>query len=273
MLLIAATPIGNLQDTSARLRDAFMQADLIAAEDTRKTKQLIKLLEVRVSAKFVALHEHNERDTADRLAAEAAEKTVLLVSDAGMPTVSDPGFRVVAAAVARDVTVSVIPGPSAALAALAIAGIPTDRFAFEGFLPRKEGQLRQLLNKLSAEERTLIFFESPQRIYKSLQCLESVFGAARQAAICREITKLHEEVLRGSLGELAERVREPLRGEIVLVVAGAKSQALSAGEALQVVLDRVRQGERLKDAAREVATVSGVSARKLYDLATAHKSQ
>jgi len=269
MLLLAATPIGNLGDASQRLREALAAADVIAAEDTRHTRQLLKLLGIETNAELIALHEHNERDRAAALVARAEHEEVLLVSDAGMPTVSDPGFRVVQLAAELGVEVSAIPGPSAVITALAVSGLPTDRFAFEGFLPRKAGEKSRALAALADERRTLVFFEAPSRIADTLAAAAEAFGADRPAAVCRELTKLHEEVKRGGLGELASWAAEGVRGEIVLVVGGAPEAVASPAAALAEVQQRVSGGERLKDATREVAAATGLSARELYAAALA----
>ncbi|WP_166985546.1 16S rRNA (cytidine(1402)-2'-O)-methyltransferase [Canibacter zhoujuaniae] len=271
MLILAATPIGNLGDASPRLRETLAAADIIAAEDTRTTGQLLKLLDIKHSAKLVPLHDHNERQKADELAAAAVTQLVVLVSDAGMPTVSDPGFRVVAAAIARDVEISSIPGPSAPVTALAVSGIPTDRWSFEGFVPRKSGDKRKLFASLANETRTMLFFESPHRVHETLQAMQQYFGAERQAALCRELTKLHEEVIRGTLQKLTAATAAGVRGEIVLVVAGADPQIDTPETALQRVLERVASGERVKDATRAVAATSGIPARELYAMVTAMK--
>ncbi len=264
MLWLAATPIGNLGDASARLREALRTADVIAAEDTRHTAQLLRLLEIDARPELVALHDHNERDRAAGLVARAATEEVLLVSDAGMPTVSDPGFRVVQLAAEQGVQVSAIPGPSAVITALAVSGLPTDRFAFEGFLPRKSGDRTRVLRSLATERRTLVFFESPSRIADTLAAAAAEFGSARPAAVCRELTKLYEEVRRGGLGDLAQWAADGVRGEIVLVVGGAPEIAASPEAALSDVQQRVLAGERLKDATRAVAEATGLSARELY---------
>ncbi|MBO1900776.1 16S rRNA (cytidine(1402)-2'-O)-methyltransferase [Leucobacter weissii] len=269
MILLAATPIGNLGDASPRLREALADAEVIAAEDTRRTAQLLALLGIPRRAELVALHDHNERTRAAELVDRAATAEVVLVSDAGMPTVSDPGFRVVQLAAERGVRVSVIPGPSAVIAALAVAGLPTDRFAFEGFLPRKKGELARFLAELRSERRTMVFFESPARTAGSLRALADAFGSDRPAAVCRELTKLHEEVRRGPLDELAAWAEDGVRGEIVLVVGGAPETSVSAADALAEVRRRVASGDRLKDAAREVAAATGGSARELYAAAIA----
>jgi len=273
MLLLAATPIGNLGDASPRLREALAEASVIAAEDTRRTAQLMRLLEVESRAELVALHDHNERDRAAALVERAASELVVLVSDAGMPTVSDPGFRAVQLAAERGVEVSAIPGPSAVLTALAVSGLPTDRFAFEGFLPRKAGERSRALAALAAERRTLVFFEAPSRIAETLGALAEAFGPDRPAAVCRELTKLHEEVRRGALAELAEWAAAGVRGEIVLVVAGAPESAVSPGAALAEVGRLVAGGERLKDATRAVAEATGLSSRELYAAALAARDE
>ncbi len=272
MLLLAATPFGNLGDASPRLREALANAEVIAAEDTRHTRQLLHLLGVETRAELVALHDHNERDRAAELVDRAERSEVLLVSDAGMPTVSDPGFRVVQLAAERGVEVSAIPGPSAVITALAVAGLPTDRFAFEGFLPRKAGERDRVLTGLAREPRTLVFFEAPSRIAETLGALAAAFGADRPAAVCRELTKLHEEVKRGGLAELSEWAAAGVRGEIVIVVGGAADSVVSAAAALAEVQRRVADGDRLKEATREVAAATGHSARELYAAALAARA-
>lgn len=269
MLLLAATPIGNLGDASTRLRETLAQAKVIAAEDTRHTAQLLRLLGIENRPELVALHDHNEHDRASALVDRAATEDIVLVSDAGMPTVSDPGFRVVQLAAERGVEVTVIPGPSAVITALAVAGLPTDRFAFEGFLPRKAGERSRVLAALADERRTLVFFESPARVAASLVAIADAFGSDRRAAVCRELTKLHEEVRRGTLAELAEWASEGVRGEIVLVIGGAPDRIVSPETGLAEVLGRVAAGDRLKDATRSVAESTGLSARDLYAAALA----
>lgn len=266
MLWIAATPIGNLADASPRLRDALASADVIAAEDTRRTRQLLRLLEIDSRADMVAVHDHNEHELAESLVQRAMEQNVVLVSDAGTPTISDPGFRVVQLAGERAVPMSVLPGPSAPLAALAISGLPTDRFVFEGFLPKKAGERAARIDDLSREPRTLVLFEAPGRLGRTLDQLATAFGADRPAAICRELTKLHEETRRGGLAELAEWAQQGVRGEIVIVVGGAKSSRVPQQVALREVRALVAAGERLKDAAKSIAEHSGWSSRELYAL-------
>lgn len=272
MLWLAATPIGNLGDASPRLREALASADAIAAEDTRHTAQLLRLLEIEHRPELIALHDHNERDRAALIVDRAEREEILLVSDAGMPTVSDPGFRVVQLAAERGVVVSAIPGPSAVITALAVAGMPTDRFAFEGFPPRKPGERSRAFRELAAERRTLVFFEAPSRTAGTLEALAAEFGDSRRAAVCRELTKLHEEVRRGSLRELADWASQGVRGEIVLIVAGAPETSASPEAALDEVLSLVETGERLKDATRAVAGATGLSAKDLYAAALARRA-
>lgn len=271
MLLIAATPIGNIGDASTRLREAFTEARVIAAEDTRRTVRLLRLLGIEAPGELVSLHEHNERDRAEWLVDRAESELVVLVSDAGTPTVSDPGFRVVQLAAARGIEVSAIPGPSAVTAALAIAGLPTDRFAFEGFPPRRAGERSRLFAQLAPERRTLVFFEAPGRLAATLAGLADAFGAERPAAVCRELTKLYEEVRRGTLAELAEWAADGVRGEIVIVVGGAPEATVTPETALAQVRERVARGERLKDASRAVAATSGLPSRELYAAALADR--
>lgn len=273
MILLAATPIGNLGDASVRLRETLANATVIAAEDTRHTAQLLRLLEIENRPELLALHDHNEHERAAALVERAIGEDIVLVSDAGMPTVSDPGFRVVQLAAERGVTVTAIPGPSAVITALAVAGLPTDRFAFEGFLPRKSGERTRALAALAAERRTLVFFEAPTRIAVTLTDLAHAFGAERPAAVCRELTKLYEEVKRGGLSELAEWASEGVRGEIVIVVGGAPETEISPESALAEVQQRVTEGERLKDATRAVAEATGLSSRELYAAALSAKAQ
>jgi 16S rRNA (cytidine1402-2'-O)-methyltransferase len=271
VLLLAATPIGNLGDASRRLIEALSSAEVIAAEDTRTTVQLLRALGIENRPRLIALHEHNERERATELVELAREADLLVLSDAGMPTVSDPGFVLVQAAIAAGVTVSALPGPSAVLMALAVSGLPTDRFAFEGFLPRK-GRL-PALRALASETRTLIFFESPHRVGDALRDLAEAFGPDRPAAVCRELTKLYEEVVRGTLGELAERFADGGRGEIVLVVGGAAPASASLEDGVARVTALIAEGLGLKDAAGEVAEATGLSRRDLYEAALRQKER
>lgn len=271
MLILAATPIGNLGDASRRLIEALEAAPVIAAEDTRTAQRLLAALGIENRPRLIALHDHNEKERAPELARLTAESDVLVLSDAGMPTVSDPGYGAVAAAIAAGVAVTVIPGPSAVPTALALSGLPTDRFTFEGFVPRKPGDRRRTLAQLADERRTMVFFEAPSRIAVTLAAMAEAFGADRAAAVCRELTKLHEEVRRGPLGDLARWAEDGVRGEIVVVVEGAPERNVDPAEALDRVLALVAGGARLKDAARDVASVTGLASRDLYDAALAHK--
>ncbi|MFC5500829.1 16S rRNA (cytidine(1402)-2'-O)-methyltransferase [Lysinimonas soli] len=265
MIILAATPIGNLGDASRRLIEALGTVEVIASEDTRTTIQLLNALGVENRPRLIPLHEHNESAKAAEIVELARTTDVLVLSDAGMPTVSDPGYALVVAAAAAGVTVTALPGPSAVLMALAVSGLPTDRFVFEGFLPRK-GRLAAL-RALAAEPRTLVFFESPHRIGDALADLATAFGPERRAAVCRELTKLHEEVARGTLAELAERFADGARGEIVIVVEGAPPASASLEDGVARVLALVAEGSRLKEASAEVAELTGLGRRELYEAA------
>lgn len=270
--VLAATPIGNDADASTRLRELLASADVVAAEDTRRTRKLAARLGVEITGRLVSLHEHNESERLpELLEAVRGGALVALVTDAGMPTVSDPGYRVVTAAVAEELDVTCAPGPSAVLAALALSGLATDRFCFEGFPPRKPGERARALRALAHEPRTMVFFEAPHRLAVTLEAMTEAFGPDRPAAVCRELTKTYEEVVRGPLAELAEWAREDVRGEIVVVVAGAPPREASLDAVVGEVLARVEAGERLKDAVRELARSSGIGQRELYAAALAAK--
>ena len=269
MIILAATPIGNLGDASRRLVEALEAATVIAAEDTRTTVRLMAALSIQNRPRLIALHDHNEKERAGELVERARDEDVLVLSDAGMPTVSDPGYGLVAAAAAAGVTVTALPGPSAVLTALAVSGLPTDRFAFEGFPPRKPGERRGALAALAGETRTLVFFEGPSRLAATLHDMAGAFGADRRAAVCRELTKLHEEVVRGPLAELAIWAEPGVRGEIVVVVEGATPREVAFPDAVTQVLELVSGGTRLKDAAGEVSAHTGHSSRELYQAALA----
>lgn len=272
MLILAATPIGNLGDASRRLVQVLENATVIAAEDTRTTQKLLRGLEIGNRPRLVALHDHNEKERAAELVALAASEDLVVLSDAGMPTVSDPGYGLVAEAAAQGVTVTAIPGPSAVVTALAVSGLPTDRFTFEGFLPRKPGERRQALTLLAHEPRTMVFFESPARLAAALADMGEAFGATRRIAVCRELTKLYEEVRRGTAAELAAWASGGVRGEICVVVAGATPRAVSLDEAVAQVQQQVASGIRLKEAAAEVAAHTGLSARDLYQATLAART-
>jgi 16S rRNA (cytidine1402-2'-O)-methyltransferase len=271
VIILAATPIGNLGDASRRLVEVLENASVVAAEDTRTTSHLLKALKIENRPRLIALHDHNEKHKAGELAALAADEDIVVVSDAGMPAVSDPGYGLVAEAVAQGVTVTAIPGPSAVIMALAISGMPTDRFTFEGFLPRKPGERRRELQALAAEPRSMIFFESPSRLASSLADMGAAFGEDRGIAVCRELTKLYEEVRRGTASELASWAEGGVKGEIVVVVEGAAPVAASAEDAGAQVQALVDGGMRLKDACAEVAAATGLSSRDLYQQALASR--
>lgn len=272
MIILAATPIGNLGDASARLVAALEAASVVAAEDTRTAQRLLRALNIENRPRLLALHDHNEKQRAAELVAQAAKADLLVLSDAGMPTVSDPGYALVAEAVAQGVTVTAIPGPSAVVTALAVAGLPTDRFTFEGFPPRKAGERRSAFQALASEPRTMVFFEGPSRLAETLRAMADAFGEERPAAVCRELTKLHEEIVRGPLAELAAWATDGVRGEIVVVVGGAEAREVSEADAVAQVLQLVADGTRLKDAAGEVARATGRSSRELYQAALAARS-
>ncbi|MBW3085593.1 Ribosomal RNA small subunit methyltransferase I [Austwickia sp. TVS 96-490-7B] len=265
LLILAATPIGDPGDASPRLRAAIADAAVVAAEDTRRLHRLCTELQVRPRGEVVSYHEHNEAArTGDLLTALREGRHVLVVTDAGMPSVSDPGYRLVTAAVEAGVRVTCVPGPSAVLMALAVSGLPVDRFCFEGFLPRKGGERARALADLADERRTLVFFEAPHRLAATLEAMAQAFGADRRAAVCRELTKTYEEIRRGTLTELTEWAQEQVRGEITVVVAGAAARSLDIATATARVQDRVAAGERLKDACKAVAAEGGLSSKELY---------
>jgi 16S rRNA (cytidine1402-2'-O)-methyltransferase len=267
VIVLGATPIGNLGDVTRRLVEALSTAPIIASEDTRTTIQLLTALGIEHRPRLIALHEHNEVAKAAELVELAREQDVLVLTDAGMPTVSDPGYALVVAAAAAGVTVTVLPGPSAVLMALAVSGLPTDRFSFEGFIPRK-GRVAYFAS-LAREPRTMVFFESPKRLGDCLADLAKGMGDARRVVVCRELTKLHEEVVRGSAAELAERFADGARGEICVVVEGAAAVASSLPDGIAQVAALVVTGTSLKDAAAEVAEITGLSRRELYEGALA----
>ena len=269
-LWVVATPIGNLDDLSARARDVLREVELIAAEDTRHSAALLK--HVGSTVRTFALHEHNERDASDQLVARMRDGAqIALISDAGTPLVSDPGFRLVRAARESGIAVSPVPGACAAIAALSVAGLPSDRFVFEGFLPAKTAARRAHLQTLAAETRTLIFYESSHRVVEALQDLVAIFGEHRRAVIARELTKLFETVLDATLAELCARLQADTnqqRGEFVIVVAGADDSAdaamLVAGRRIFDLLRRELPPSR---AAKLAAEISGAPRKLLYDSA------
>lgn len=265
VLILAATPLGNPADASVRLRDALAHADVVAAEDTRRVRRLAADLGVRISGKVVSHYDAVEDQRSAALAEYVAQGlTVLVVSDAGMPLVSDPGLAAVRRCIEAELPVTCFPGPSALTTALALSGLPVDRFCFEGFLPRKSGQRRARLRTLAEEPRTMVFFESPRRLSECLSDMAEVFGE-RRVAVCRELTKPYEEVLRGTVGELAGQVEEIL-GEITLVVEGAPDAPVDPADLLEHVAELVERGMRRSEAVAQVAAQTGVSRRELYAL-------
>lgn len=267
-IILAATPIGHVDDASPRLRRVLEDADLIAAEDTRRLLNLAGRLGLTIKGDIIAYHDHNERaKTGEILEAARAGKTVVVVSDAGMPAVSDPGYRLVAAAHAEGIVVSAVPGPSAVLMALALSGLPTDRFTFEGFAPRKDGERERVLNDLVDEARTMVFFDSPHRVGATLAAMALYFGAEREAAVCRELTKTYEEARKGHLGELALWAHDGLKGEITIVVAGAPDVEPSPDDFVSEVLTLAEAGMRLKAAAGYISERTGVRKKDLYEAA------
>ncbi|SFW64158.1 16S rRNA (cytidine(1402)-2'-O)-methyltransferase [Amycolatopsis australiensis] len=265
-LILAATPLGDVRDASPRLAEALAEADVIAAEDTRRLRSLASALEVTPRGRVVSFYEDVETARLPKvLESLRAGETVVLVTDAGMPSVSDPGFRLVSACVAADIPVTCLPGPSAVTTALALSGLPCDRFCFEGFAPRKPGERSRWLESLRDEPRTAVFFESPHRLASLLADAAAALGGARRAAVCRELTKTYEEVKRGTLAELAAWAADGVRGEITVVLAGAEPRAVSVADLVEEVQSRVAEGERLKSAAAEVAEATGVSKKELYD--------
>ncbi len=272
VIILAATPLGDPGDASLRLRDALATADIIAAEDTRRLKRLLSDLGVTPTGRVVSFYDAVEKARAGELVARAvAGDMVVVVSDAGMPTISDPGFRLVDAAISAGVKVTVLPGPSAVLTALAMSGLPVDRFCFEGFLPRKAGERGARIAELGTEFRTMVFFEAPHRLEAMLKALADGFGGDRPAAVCRELTKTYEEARRGSLADLAAWAQDGVRGEITVVVGGADPTALRLVDGLgheegwiEAVATAESEGLSRRDAIAEIAERAGVPRRAVY---------
>jgi len=263
-LFVVATPIGNLADITLRALRVLGEVDVVAAEDTRTTRKL--LTHHGISTPLVSYHEHNESvRTPELLERMTAGESVAVVSEAGTPSISDPGYRLVREAIAAGIVVEPLPGASAVLAAVVVSGLPSDAFVFEGFLPRRAGERRRRLEELRTERRTLVFFEAPHRLDRSLADMADVLGD-REVALCRELTKLHEDVRRGTLALLASDIqRTPVKGEIVLVVSGAPDEAGDLDAAVREVLELQRGGESVREATRAVAEARGVPRRALYD--------
>lgn len=274
LLILAATPIGDVDDASPALRGALERADVIAAEDTRRFQALLRRLDLSSPARVVSYFEGNEAARAAGLIEELrAGRTVVVVTDAGMPSVSDPGYRVVTAAIDAGIRVTAVPGPSAVLVALAVSGLPSDRFCFEGFLPRKATERRRRLAALATEPRTMVLFEAPHRLADTLADAAAALGADRRAAVCRELTKTYEEVRRGGLGELAAWAAEHARGEITIVIAGAAVEELPLPDAVALVGAAVAGGTPFSQAVAEVAANHDLSRKKLYQAALAARDR
>ncbi|MDU1582017.1 16S rRNA (cytidine(1402)-2'-O)-methyltransferase [uncultured Cutibacterium sp.] len=266
MVILAGTPIGDTASASPRLVQTLQDAQVIAAEDTRRLTDLLHRLQISTSARVVSYFEGNEAArTQELVEVLLAGQDVVVVTDAGMPSVSDPGFRLVSAAIEHGVRVTSVPGPTAVTTALAISGMPTDRFCFEGFLPRKRGERRRRLQELVDEPRTTVLYEAPHRVADLLHDAVEVLGAQRHAAICRELTKTYEEVHRGTLAQLRDWVEQGVRGEITLVLAGATAQTVSLADAVGMVDEVVADGEKTSRAVAGIAARTGLRRRELYD--------
>ena len=273
-LVLAGTPLGRVSDASAGLREVLAAADVVAAEDTRRLHRLAADLGVDVTGSVISYYEAVEQARIPALLERiAGGATVVLVTDAGMPSVSDPGYRLVAAAAAAGLLVTSVPGPSAAITALALSGLPSDRFCFEGFLPRKSGERTRALAGLAGEPRTMIFFESVHRLAETVAAMVAAFGADRSAALCRELTKTYEQVVRGSLADLAAVVADGVRGEVTLVVAGAVESVRQASDEdlAAAVIELVTAGASRRDAVDVVAARHGLSRRVVYAAATGQR--
>ncbi len=267
-LVLAATPIGRVADAPPRLAEELGAADVVAAEDTRRLRRLCQELGVTVSGRVTSYFEGNEAARTPALVESLlAGERVLLVTDAGMPSVSDPGYRLVAAAIDADVPVTAVPGPSAVLTALAVSGLPVDRFCFEGFLPRKAGERSRRLAALADEQRTMVFFEAPHRTAAALAAMAEAFGGDRRAAVCRELTKTHEQIRRGGLTDLVGWAEDGVRGEVTIVVAGAVPESVPADPTAyrSAVADLETAGTPRKEAISQVAKAAGVPKREVYD--------
>lgn len=275
ILTLAATPIGNVGDASARLVAALKTTPVIAAEDTRRLHKLLQLLDITTDAQIVSYFDQNERERQPWLLEQLqAGRDVLIVTDAGMPSVSDPGYRMVGAAIEAGIAIRVLPGPSAVTTAITVSGMPVDRFTFEGFLPRKAGERAHRLEELASERRTMVFFEAPHRTLETLQAMDAAFGSTRRVAVCRELTKTYEEIVRGTIADAVAWADREILGEVTIVVAGRDEDA--AGERtpeayVREVEARVAAGTDRKAAVSEVAKALGVPRREVYDAVVAAK--
>ena len=274
-LFLAATPIGNPADASSRLIQILQTADIVAAEDSRRTVRLLRDLGVSAPGQIISFYEAvEEKKTPELIAQLQAGKTIVVLSDAGMPTVSDPGYRLVRSAIEANIQIRVLPGPSAVLSALAISGLPTDRFTFEGFLPRKSGARDKALQDLRLEQRTMIFFEAPHRLQESINQMGPVFGWDRRAVICRELTKTHEEIIRGTLEDLKQWCEQEILGEITIVIEGAPEVVhTDPHEWVELVNQRMQSGMTSRDAIADVAIELGVPKRNVYDAVLTARSE
>ncbi|MCX6400768.1 MAG: 16S rRNA (cytidine(1402)-2'-O)-methyltransferase [Propionibacteriales bacterium] len=270
VLVLAGTPIGQVGDAPPRLAAELAGADVIAAEDTRRLRRLVNDLGIELRGRVVSYFEGNEAARTPTLVdALLAGERVVLVTDAGMPSVSDPGYRLVAAAVEAGIRVTAVPGPSAVLTALAVSGLPVDRFCFEGFLPRKAGERARRLAEVASEQRTLVYFEAPHRTVAALEAMRDAFGPDRPAAVCRELTKTYEEVRRGPLAELVDWANEGIRGEVTIVVAGvvAGTSIATDPDSLRAAVAELEEtGMRRKDAIAAVAVQAGLPKRDVYQV-------
>jgi 16S rRNA (cytidine1402-2'-O)-methyltransferase len=268
-LILAATPLGNILDASPRLKETLEQADLIAAEDTRRAKRLFADLNLEIKAPVISLFEENEIEKIPDIIEKLKNGLkVVVISDAGTPAISDPGYRLVTKAIEENISITVIPGPSAVLSALVLSGLPTDRFSFEGFIARKGKERTEILNNLNTQSRTMVIFESPRRTSQTLQDIQEIVGNDRKAAVVREISKTYEEVIRGSLKELVAWANsKEVLGEITLVIAGVENTGKKEvdDEAIGEVKQLIAAGSSFKDAVQEVSTQRGLSRRELYE--------
>ena len=268
-LILAATPLGNILDASPRLKETLEQADLIAAEDTRRAKRLFADLNLEIKAPVISLFEENEIEKIpDIIEKLKSGLKVVVISDAGTPAISDPGYRLVTKAIEENISITVIPGPSAVLSALVLSGLPTDRFSFEGFIARKGKERTEILSNLNTQSRTMVIFESPRRTLQTLQDIQEIVGDDRKAAVVREISKTYEEVIRGSLKELVVWANsKEVLGEITLVIAGVENTGKKEvdDEAIAEVTQLIAAGSSFKDAVQEVSTQRGLSRRELYE--------
>lgn len=275
IVYLAATPIGNASDASSRLIEVLQNADVVAAEDSRRAVRLFRELGIRAEGSLVSFYDAVEEAKSAELVARAANgATIVVITDAGMPSVSDPGYRIVREAIAQNVRVSVIPGPSAVLAALAVSGLPVDRFTFEGFLPRKSGERKAQLESIALEPRTMVFFEAPHRLAETLADMSEVLGGERLIVVCRELTKTYEEVVRGTLAELVAWSDREILGEITIVLHGASAEnATSQADWIELVAARVALGISQRDAIADVAHELHVPKREVYDAVITHRNQ